>query len=396
MRRISAILGLALMGLAGCESAASTPQVSPATSAAFKIGILEPLSGPQTRLGKDQVDGFNLYFAQHPTIAGRAVELIIEDDASQPQQGLAKTRKLLEQDQVDVIAGVVNSAVLDAVKGQITGRVPLVVTNAGTESLTSAPVSKNAWRISHSNGQPNRALGWYAYEKLHLRKVSVITYDFLAGAEQAAGFKAVFTALGGTVVQEQKVPLGAADLSPYVAKVDTSVDALYVFLAGAEAVKFFQQGQSYGLLKKMKVFGPGFTVDDHVLAAAKGATLGFTGAIQYVSTIDTRTNTDFVTAFKAKYGYAPPVYSQDAYLGAAVIAAALQAAKGDMSGTRFTDALAKVKVDSPRGRFQFDANHQAMLTVYFYNVVDQDGSPAYKIVDKLENVSQNWNPPARS
>src|SRR3990172_1169494 len=133
-----------------CSSPASTPakpsekpaESKPAQSSAapsgsekpaIKVGYLTALTGTMAGLGKDMRDGFLLYLDQKGgQLAGRKVEVIAEDDEGKPDVGLTKAKKLVERDNVQMLAGIVSSAVAyglaDYAKGQ---KVPLFLHNAG-------------------------------------------------------------------------------------------------------------------------------------------------------------------------------------------------------------------------------------------------------------------------
>ena len=56
-----------------------------AQSGPIRIGLLAPLTGVVAAGGKEMVEGFNLYWDQHgKKVAGREIEIIVEDDASNP------------------------------------------------------------------------------------------------------------------------------------------------------------------------------------------------------------------------------------------------------------------------------------------------------------------------
>jgi branched-chain amino acid transport system substrate-binding protein len=358
---------------------------------ALLIGVLAPTTGPQTVIGEDLVDGVRYYVEQHPDAGDRPIALIVEDTASDPGQGLERARKLVESDEVDLIVGIINSAVLEAVASYITENdVPLIVTNAGTDSFTEEPVDPLAFRVSHTNAQNNRPLGWYAYEELGYRDVSVIRYDFIAGVEHAQGFIDVFTELGGNITNEQEVSLGTADLAPYISGVSGDADAAYVFLAGSEAVRFHQQADDFGL--DVPVIGPGFTLEEIVLQAAGDAAVGFIGALQYIHTIDTPENSEFVEGYTEFAERPPTTYANDAYVAMMAVTAALEDTGGDATADTFAEALAGVEFSSPRGPFRFDENHQAVYTVYIYEVVDGEDGPTLEVIDQIEDVTHDWEP----
>ena len=72
----------------------------------IKIGFITPLSGGFAANGKDMLMGFQLYLEEIGyQVAGRKIELLIEDDEAIPATSLTKTRKLVEKDGVHMMAG---------------------------------------------------------------------------------------------------------------------------------------------------------------------------------------------------------------------------------------------------------------------------------------------------
>lgn len=119
-------------------------------SAETKVGLLLPYTGTYAALGNAITEGFELAIEE----AGREDEftVIVEDTEMKPPVGLAKARKLVYQDEVDVIAGVVSSGVLGAMRDFIhQSQVPLIVANAGNNLATGENCSPYIVRVSFSN-----------------------------------------------------------------------------------------------------------------------------------------------------------------------------------------------------------------------------------------------------
>jgi ABC-type branched-subunit amino acid transport system substrate-binding protein len=71
----------------------------------IKIGFLAPLTGPFAQIGKDMVNGTELFLDEiGRQVGGRKIELIVEDTEGQPATALNKSRKLVEQDRVSPAA----------------------------------------------------------------------------------------------------------------------------------------------------------------------------------------------------------------------------------------------------------------------------------------------------
>ena len=82
----------------------------------LKIGVLMETSGVFAVLGHRQLKGMQYAVEEAGgEVAGRKIELIHEDSEGKPDVGLAKTRKLVLSDRVDVMSGIINSAVALAV-----------------------------------------------------------------------------------------------------------------------------------------------------------------------------------------------------------------------------------------------------------------------------------------
>src|ERR1700761_2758046 len=90
-------------------AAGSTSLISPNRALAIpggpiKIGLMAPLTGVAAGNGKEAVEGFNLYFTTNgKSIAGRDVEILVEDDASSPNTALQKARRLVEESKADFL-----------------------------------------------------------------------------------------------------------------------------------------------------------------------------------------------------------------------------------------------------------------------------------------------------
>ena len=72
----------------------------------IKIGFLAPLTGAAAQIGRDMENGFTMYLEETgQQMAGRKVELIVEDTAGNPGTAITKFRKFVESDRVDMAVG---------------------------------------------------------------------------------------------------------------------------------------------------------------------------------------------------------------------------------------------------------------------------------------------------
>ncbi|MDF1551692.1 MAG: ABC transporter substrate-binding protein [Deferrisomatales bacterium] len=364
----------------------------------IRIGFMAPFVGVYTQLGEDMDRGFKLYLDEIGNKAGgRELQVFLEDTEGKPELGPTKARKLLDNDKVDLLSGIVHSGVAISIRDIVVERkVPLILTNAGAPALTGKLKSPYIFRVSFANGQQDLAGGWYAYHKLGFRKMVVIAPDYSAGHDKANGFMKYFKEAGGTVVEEIYPPLSTNDFGPYLTKIadqGKAIDGVWSFFSGSGSIRLVTQYEEYGLKDSVPFFVIGDTVDDAVLPSMKDAAVGVKSYHHYADTLKNPENEAFVKAYVAKYKTKPGIFSEQGYVGAKVIAMALEAVKGDIENTdAFLAALRKVKFNAPRGPFAFDESQNVILPVHIRRVDKVGGTYQNTVLDTIPDVDQDWSP----
>lgn len=352
---------------------------------AVTVGLLLPESGVYESLGKDMSCGWDLYLDEHDgKLGGKDVTVVRADEGEGPDVGVEAGNKLLTQDQVSVLVGVVHSATALAVKeAAVQRKVPFIVANAGAQDLADG--SEYVWRTSFSLPHLGGSLGKHVAESVD-GPVYVMAPDYTAGHETVQGFRETFEAAGGDVAGESFTPFGTtSNWQPYLSKVKASgAKALYVFYAGGEAVKFVQQYAKFGLGQSVPLYSPGFLTEGGVLAAQGQAAVGVQTSLHYSNAIDTPENAEFIEAYQAACeGAVPTAYSVQAYDAAAALDLALTEADGT-DGESIARALSSVgEIPSPRGAWSFDENHNPDQVYYLREVRNEGGTLANVIVEPL-------------
>ncbi|MCL5266150.1 MAG: ABC transporter substrate-binding protein [Chloroflexi bacterium] len=372
--------------------AAVTPaaEVKPAAGPPLKIGVLLPYSKVYAVLGESITNGMVLYFESiGNTIAGRKIDLIKEDEENDAQASLRKTRKFIEQDKVDLMTGLVNSAIAYAVRDIVhDNKMILLISNAGANGLTREKKSPYIFRTSFSNWQPNYPMGdWVA--KHTSKKVFCSAADYAAGKEMIAAFKETFVPAGGTVLGEIYPPLGNTDYGPYLAKIaEAKPEATYSFYSGSDAVAFVKQYEEYGLKKTAKLTGAGWLVEQDVLPAQGKAALGAISGLNWANTLDIPENKKFIEAYQKKFNVEPNSFAVQGFDTARVIHEAIEKTKGNTSDKdALIKALESVKFASPRGPFEFDpVTHNVIQNIYVREVKEVGGKLANVVIDTIKAV----------
>jgi branched-chain amino acid transport system substrate-binding protein len=108
----------------------------------IKIGFISPISGAIAQAGKDMYNGCELYWEETGwQIAGRKLQVILEDNGGEPATALVKARKLVENDKVHMLAGIILSNVAYALVPYIEAQeIPTIYPINSADDLPNASV----------------------------------------------------------------------------------------------------------------------------------------------------------------------------------------------------------------------------------------------------------------
>jgi branched-chain amino acid transport system substrate-binding protein len=298
-------------------------------------------------------------------------------------------QKLLQGSNVDVLVGVVNSATALGVKDMVDEtKKLLLIANAGAGDITGAGRSPYVWRVSFTNAQVSGAMGKHLAASGE--KAYAIAPDYAAGAEAIEGFIEAFTAGGGKVVGQSKPAFGKTqDYQPFLSKIQASgADLTFCFFSGAEAVSFVKQYAQFGLSRRIPLYGSGFLTEGGVLTAQGDTAVGVQTTLHYTTELDNSANREFRSAYEAKYGAPPTVFSVQTWDAATVLNRALGSAKG-LGGDSLAGALRSIGTidDSPRGPWSFDGQSPKQ-TFYLRKVEKRGGRLVNAEVEDLGATSQ--------
>ena len=370
--------------------------VTPGSAQApIKIGFITSLTGVAAQAAKDMVNGLTMYLEETGyQMGGRKVELIVEDDQGRPDTALAKLRKVVEHDQVHLVAGVLFGHLGYAVAPKIDEyKLPGMITVAASDDLTQRLKYRWVVRTGWASSQPSHPFGEYAAKTLKYKKVAVIASDYAFAWEVVGGFQKTFEESGGQVVQKLWVPLGAMDLSPYIARLKRDSDAVFTMIAGASTIQFFKQYQDAGLTGKIPLIGGGPAVDEALLPQMGDEAIGIITPLIYSAALDTPANRKFVKDYRAKFGKVPSYFSETNYTSGRWITEAVKAVDGKVEDREaFLAALKRVQIpDALRGPLRLDAHGNPIQNVYFRKVErNKDGELQNTVIVTINAVSQFW------
>jgi len=363
----------------------------------IKIGLLAPLTGVVASGGKEMVEGVQFYLDQvKGEMGGRKVELVIEDDASNPDTALQKARRLVEQGNCHMLIGnlLANTglAVANYVKGTGT---PYFIPIIAADDLTQRQRIKNVIRVAgYSASEFTHPLGDWALKQGY-KKIATISQDYTFGHEQCGGLAQVFTEGGGEIVQQFWHPLNTADFSPYLGQIaDLKVDAIFAMETGADATRFIQQYSSFGLKAKTPLLAAMNGTDQSVIRTLGEECEGIMSPAHFAEGSDNPVTQKFSREYEAKYGKIPSLYGFSMYSGVMWIDAALKKMGGKVEDREaFISTVLKTELDgSPLGKaVKLDAYGNPIYDVYIRKVAKRADGKFWNVpVTTYPNVSQFW------
>ena len=360
----------------------------------IKIGFLVPVSGPYAQTGRDILNGFLLLLDEIGYRAGgREIELIVEDTEAIPAVALTKARKLIESDQVHLMAGGLLSSTGYALASFVDSmRIPMVYPVVSADDLTQRLGTKWIVRTSYTGSQPNHPFGEYAYQTLGYRTIATIALDYSFGWESVGGFQRTFEEAGGRITQQMWTPVSVHDFAPYLAQISRDVDAVYALFLGRSTLQFMRQYEEYGLKDRIPLIGAGPTTDEHALPFMGDEALDVVTALHYSAALDTPANRAFTEAYRARYNKLASYYAESMYSGGRWVVAAIEALGGLVEDR---DALLEALQDAkpqglPRGPVELDAYGNPIENVYVRRVERVNGELQNTVIHTFPAVSQFW------
>ncbi len=345
---LSCLTSAALLGTAGLAAAES----------AVKIGMITTLSTGAGYLGQDVRDGFMLAVAEEDgKLGGVPVEVIVEDDGLKPEIGKQLADRFLEQEEVEIVTGLIFSNVAPVVAPlALKAGAFYISPNAAPSTFAGSACHENYFVVSWQNDSLHESAGIYA-NKLGYGKAYILAPNYQAGKDALAGFKRYFE---GEIVEETYTKLDQTDYAAEIAKIRAAApEMVFYFLPGGMGINFLKQYAQSGLNADIPVVVSSVSMDAAILKAVGDVALGVRSTSHWNHDLDNAANKAFVENYVATYNRTPTVYSSQGYDTARLIASALKATGGkvkeDMDG--FREALRAANFESVRGEFKFDNNH---------------------------------------
>jgi branched-chain amino acid transport system substrate-binding protein len=261
MKSLSHTVGVSVLAI--CLSWPAFGQAPPS----IKIGVLNDASGPYSdNGGEGSVTAAKMaaedFMGKHPDFK---VEIIAADHQNKPDIGVGIARRWIDQEHVDAIADVPNSAVGLAVNEVVRGtKAGLIASSAATSDLTGKYCSANTIQWTFDTWAASHTLGDYLV-KHGGKKWYFIATDNALGKSMIQDGTSVIMASGGTVLGSVNVPINNADYASFILQADSSgADVIAFATAGGDTISLIKQSSEFGLKQKGRIFAALLTTTNDV------------------------------------------------------------------------------------------------------------------------------------
>src|SRR6266404_2368385 len=228
------------------------------SSAPIRIGVIEPLSGPVAASGNYIRMGAEIardWLNAKGGVIGRKVELVIEDNKSDPKEAASAAEKLIVRDKVPAIMGAWGSSMTLAAMPKLEEYgVPMVVETSSAATITKRG---NPWIFRISPPSEMEALGLEKY----LKEFGIKQADFLAvntdwGRGSVTAFGDLLKKSGASVGAVEFMEQSATDMNAQITKVKAgSADTLFLTTSVEQITLVLKQAQEQRLTRKVITTG---------------------------------------------------------------------------------------------------------------------------------------------
>jgi branched-chain amino acid transport system substrate-binding protein len=335
-----------------------------------RIGVLMPLTGDTANFGISSSNAIRMAadeINRSGGINGKQIELLVQDDRSDPTEAANIVTKFVSQDDVHAILGEVGSTrTLAAAPIAQNAKIPML-----TPSSTNVEVTRKGNYIFRScfiDTVQGPAMAQFAAKSLNAKRAALMIdrrNDYSTGLEKA--ITDVYLPLGGTIVITQSYQAGDQDFNAQITSIKgANPDVIFVPGYYGDVALFAKQARDKGLTAPL-VGGDGW--DSPTLYQIGGAALDGSYFTDHYSSYDPDPRVQkFVNDYKKLYGVEPDALAATGYDAALIMFDAIKRA-GSLEGSAIRDALAATKnFPGVTGDVTFNENRDAVKPIIMIKI----------------------------
>jgi branched-chain amino acid transport system substrate-binding protein len=373
----------------------------------YKIGTIQPLSGAGAVGGKTALVGVQMAadrINKSGGINGRPIELLVADDESKPDVGRRKAEKLVVEDKIDVqVGGFLSNICLACMPVWEEAKIVNMISVCLDTTLTTSKCNRYSFRPS--DYAPAQAVAFAPHLVSNMgKKWHIVFADYAWGQSTRDAYVDQIRKAGGEVVGTTGIPLGTADMTPFLSKITGNFDGLLGIFA-TDGVTIGNQVYDLGLTRKYKWAGDGAIAESTNLPALGNKIEGFVGINRYLPVLegplDTAAHKKFLEEARVRLkmidptGPSPDRYVQSNYESMNAVKIGMQKSgfRGREDTMKLVEALEGLEMkegdDFPQGdKVLRKEDHQAFVREFIFEI--KGGK--HRIVETVEKEKTLFPP----
>lgn len=358
----------------------------------IKIGMIDTYTGPASVYSNDVRAGFKLALDEVNAkggVFGKRIVFIARDDKFKVDLALSEAKELIMNENVDLLAGTINSAVALAVSALAKNeKIPFIVTCSKSAAITGSKGHRYVFSMNENTAMIGRA------SAIALAKRPYVNY-WIAGDDYEFGHamaKAIWTELKKRNPEVQLKgkswwKMGEPDFTPYITSIlSEKPDAAIIAAGAASAVPFMKAAKTTGFSERVPFLVNWATELSTLRPLGMNAPEGVLGPSPYFYYYPKLPeNKAFAQDYKKAYGRHPSASSFAGYIAGRFIAKACKKA-GSVDREKFIDALAGLTMDSPVGKVTVRKFDHQLMEPMFVGVTKKAPGYKYLIAGDIETI----------
>jgi urea transport system substrate-binding protein len=276
----------------------------------LRIGLLGALTGPLAPVERSIHDAMLLAIDEVNAaggVAGRPLEAVSADYASDPSRATFEATRLLREEGIKLLAGGYTSASRVAIQPALHDHNGLLLYPTYYEGLESDP------RTLYTGAVPNQFLTPFVEWVLENigDRIVLVGSDYIYPRTAGALAERLITDRGGTVLLDDYFPLGQTDFSEVIAEITRlQPSAVISNLVGNESVPaFYREYRRAGLRAETIPIAATVTTELDLRTMGPAAGAGHFMAGSYFSTIDGPSNHAYLDALRGRTAAEPSAHA---------------------------------------------------------------------------------------
>jgi ABC-type branched-subunit amino acid transport system substrate-binding protein len=342
---MAAAIAVVLAAPANAQQKITTQGVS---DTEVKLGVHVDLSGPITMWGVPQRNGHIMRVEEQNAkggVQGRKIALFIEDNGYDPKKGVLATQKLIEQDKVFALVGVLGTAVfIPSMRISLDDGIPFIFPGTNARAAFE-PFNPLTFAMGAPYDSQIKAGVKYFAEKLSKKKIGVIFQDDDFGKDIRNAAVTQAKAQGVEVVAQEGYKRGDTSFSSQVANLQRAgADLVVLGTVPRETVGVMAEIAKTGW--KVDALANAGACAQATIALGKGAVEGLYVQCQYVPfdpADESAAVKDWIARYEARFKTKADIAAALTYDMEDMVIMALDRAGHDLTAPKFLAALETIK-----------------------------------------------------